>query len=81
MAFNIVIEGVVGIIPFAGDVFDAAFKANQRNVRLLDAWLDQPRRTERSTRAFAALLICAVVGFLVLLGAGGYFLASAIFGF
>ena len=81
MAFNIAIEGIVGIIPFAGDVFDAAFKANQRNVRLLDAWLDQPKRTERSTRAFAALLICALVGFLVLLGAGGYFLASAIFGF
>ena len=79
MAFNIAVEGVVGIIPFAGDVFDAAFKANQRNVRLLDAWLDQPRRTERSTRAFTALLICALVGFLVLLGAGGYFLARAIF--
>ena len=81
MAFNIAIEGIVGIIPFAGDVFDAAFKANQRNVRLLDAWLDQPKRTERSTRAFAALLICALVGFLVLLGVAGYFLASAIFGF
>ena len=78
MAFNIAVEGVVGIIPFAGDAFDAAFKANQRNVRLLDAWLDQPRRTERSTRAFTALLICALIGFLVLLGAGGYFLARAI---
>ena len=80
MAFNIAVEGVVGIIPFAGDVFDAAFKANQRNVQLLDAWLDAPRRTERSTRAFAALLICALVLFLVLLGAGAYLLARAILG-
>jgi hypothetical protein len=81
MAFNIAVEGVVGIIPFAGDVFDAAFKANQRNVQLLDAWLDQPKRTERSTRAFTALLMCALLAFLVLIGAGGYFLARAIFDF
>jgi len=80
MAFNIALEGVVGIVPLAGDLFDAAFKANQRNVILLDAWLDQPKRTERSTQAFAALLICALVLFLVLLGAGGYFLARAILG-
>src|SRR3954467_6698029 len=34
MAFNVALEGLVGVIPLAGDVFDAAFKANQRNVRL-----------------------------------------------
>jgi len=80
MAYNIAVEGVVGIVPLAGDLFDAAFKANQRNVQLLDAWLDQPKRTERSTRAFIALLICALVGLLAVLGAGGYFLARAVFG-
>jgi hypothetical protein len=78
MAFNIGVEGVVGIIPFAGDVFDAAFKANQRNVRLLDQWLDEPRRTERSTRAFAVMIIVALLTVLVLVALGGYFLASAI---
>ena len=35
MAWNVAVEGVVGMIPFAGDVFDAAWKANQRNLRLL----------------------------------------------
>jgi len=80
IAFNIAVEGVVGIIPFAGDVFDAAFKANQRNVQLLDAWLDAPRRTERSTRTFAALLVLALVTVLVLVGLGSYFLLRAIFG-
>ena len=79
MAFNIGVEGVVGIIPFAGDVFDAAFKANQRNVQLLDQWLEEPRRTERSTKAFAAMIIVALVALLVLMGLGSYFLLSAIF--
>ena len=79
MSFNIGVEGVVGLIPFAGDVFDAAFKANQRNVQLLDRWLEAPRRTERSTRAFAAMIILVLVALFVLVGLGSYFLISAIF--
>src|SRR5687767_7792816 len=27
MAFNVAVEGLVGIVPFAGDVFDAVWKA------------------------------------------------------
>jgi hypothetical protein len=68
MAFNAGIEGLFGMFPIAGDVFDAAWKANQRNVRLLEEWLDQPQRATRSSRLFAAGLICALAGFLILLG-------------
>ena len=80
MSSNVAIEGVVGIIPFAGDLFDAAFKANQRNVKLLEAWLDEPQRTVRSSRFFGAALIAGVVCFLVLLIALGVLLARWIFG-
>jgi hypothetical protein len=79
MSFNVLVEGLVGIIPIAGDLFDAGFKANQRNVRLLGAWLDQPGRTVRSTRAFGVVLVFALVALLVLLCAGSYFLIRAIF--
>jgi hypothetical protein len=79
MSFNVFLEGVVGIVPIAGDLFDAGFKANQRNVRLLGAWLDEPGRTVRSTRAFGVLLVFSLVALLVLLGAGSYFLIRAIF--
>lgn len=65
MAFNVAVEGVVGIVPLAGDVFDAAFKANQRNVRLLEAWMDQPKRTVRASRFFGAALIAGVIAFLL----------------
>lgn len=44
MAFNIAVEGVAGMVPLAGDVFDAWWKANQRNVRLLEDWLARARR-------------------------------------
>jgi hypothetical protein len=66
MAFNIALEGLVGLIPFAGDVFDAAWKANQRNVRLLGAWLDSPRRTERSSTRFMVSIVLALIAFTAL---------------
>ncbi|MBI3898707.1 MAG: DUF4112 domain-containing protein [Gammaproteobacteria bacterium] len=59
MAFNVGVDGVVGAIPFAGDVFDVAWKANQRNVRLLNDWLDRPTKAERSSRLFGLLLVLA----------------------
>ena len=67
MAFNVGLEGLVGIVPFAGDAFDAVFKANQRNVKLLNSWLDEPKKAERANRAFGIALVLGVVLFLLLL--------------
>ena len=60
MAFNVAIEGIVGVVPFAGDAFDAVWKANQRNVRLINDWLDRPHRAERGSRMFVLLLIFGI---------------------
>ena len=65
MAFNVAIEGVIGIVPVAGDVFDAAWKANQKNVRLLNAWAERPHQTRRASGLFLAGLTVALVAFLV----------------
>ncbi|MEO7306675.1 MAG: DUF4112 domain-containing protein [Ferruginibacter sp.] len=35
MTLNILIDALIGSIPILGDVFDVAFKANQRNVKLM----------------------------------------------
>jgi hypothetical protein len=34
---------LLGSIPFLGDLFDVAFKANRRNARLLEQHLDRQR--------------------------------------
>ncbi|OYD24999.1 DUF4112 domain-containing protein [Oceanimonas baumannii] len=39
MAFNILLELVIGSIPVLGDLFDFFFKANRRNVRLMEKYL------------------------------------------
>lgn len=76
MGLNVVIEALVGIIPFAGDVFDAAFKANQRNVRLLEAWLENPRRTVRSSRLVGAAVIAGVLLVVGSIAVGALMLAA-----
>jgi hypothetical protein len=80
MAFNIGVEGLFGMFPIVGDVFDAAWKANQRNVRLLEEWLDQPRRATRSSRLFAIGLISVLAGVLVLLGVLAFLLLRRLAG-
>lgn len=38
MVGNLIADGLIGVVPVAGDIFDVFFKANQRNVKLaLDA--------------------------------------------
>ena len=41
MLANIGIEVVGGSVPILGDVFDMAFKANLRNLALLERWLQR----------------------------------------
>jgi Domain of unknown function (DUF4112) len=60
MIGNVVIETIVGAIPFAGDLFDAGFKANSRNLALLASYQLDPIGSRRSSRWF-------VVGFSLLL--------------
>jgi hypothetical protein len=37
MLANLLIEWLIGMVPFLGDLFDTVFKANIRNARLLEA--------------------------------------------
>lgn len=60
MMSNVMIETVIGAIPFAGDLFDAAFKANSRNLALLAQYQLDPVGSRRGSRLF-------VVGFFLLL--------------
>ncbi|ORY17078.1 hypothetical protein BCR34DRAFT_475291 [Clohesyomyces aquaticus] len=41
MYLNLIFDFFVGLIPFVGDLADAAMKANSRNVRLLEKRLDE----------------------------------------
>jgi hypothetical protein len=66
MAFNILLETIVGSIPFIGDFFDFAWKANVKNLELLESHLATPRSSKKADWWFAILLIIGL--FAVVLG-------------
>jgi hypothetical protein len=80
MAFNVALEGIVGLVPLLGDLFDAAWKANKRNVALLEAHLEDSRRTARSSRWFVALLMIGLIAFMVVLAVAAFLIVRAIVG-
>jgi len=65
MWLNIVIEGVAGAVPLVGDVFDAAWKANVRNVALLEAHMRHPQRTAKASRMLLVALTLAVIAIVM----------------
>jgi len=43
MLGNVALDGVFGAVPLVGDAFDVLWRANRRNVRLLQEWLHHER--------------------------------------
>lgn len=70
MLGNIGLESLAGAVPALGDLFDAAFKANVRNVRLLEAHVSDPTEVTRRSRA---KLLGIGVGVVVIVGATAAF--------
>lgn len=60
MAWNILLETLVGSVPVAGDMFDAAWKANAKNIELLEEHLHLPHPPRSRNRGFALLLIAGL---------------------
>ncbi len=74
MMLNILLEASVGIIPLIGNVFDFVWKANEKNMRLIERHLPEqsPSRSTRRRLSYAAISIVlaflGLVGILIILG-------------
>ncbi len=78
MAFNIAVDAVLGAFPLLGDLFDMAWKANHRNVKLLGDYLDEPRKTVVTSRLFVWTLAVVLVVFVLFIGMLGFMLVRAL---
>lgn len=77
MIANVAIEAVVGAVPLAGDLFDAIYKANRRNLNLLKKRLGEQESDAGSDRRyFAAVLSLPVIAALLILVALVWVLAA-----
>lgn len=70
MTYNLALELLVGGIPIVGDVFDAVWKANLRNLHLLERHLDAagatPAPSNRGLMVFLLVAIVLLVGAIAL---------------
>jgi len=74
MALNVLIDSLFGSIPILGDIFDVAFKANQRNMKLMHEHYVDGRHRGGAWKIVVPLLLI-----LLLFVAGLAWLAYKIF--
>jgi hypothetical protein len=69
MIFNILLDALAGSVPILGDLFDTTWKANTKNVNLLETHLKSPETTRQADRRFVFLALAALALVLLVLGA------------
>lgn len=80
MLANIALDALAGTVPVLGDLFDFAFKAQTRNMRLIDDWLGTPQATERRSRRGLVLIPLAVLTVFIGLTVAGVWMLYLFFG-
>jgi len=71
MLSNIALDALIGMVPIAGDLFDFAFKAQTRNLALLDAYVATPHKAaRRSRRGLLTIALATVIVFATLSALG-----------
>jgi hypothetical protein len=61
MILNVLIDAVIGSIPLIGDVFDVAFKANTKNMRLMRAHYKEGRYQGSALKVIIPVLIIVLL--------------------
>ena len=69
MCLNIGIDFVFGLIPIIGDIFDIGWKANKRNVKLIENNINKSdENLFLNNLTVATLIITIIVSFLLIIG-------------
>ncbi|MCG5061714.1 MAG: DUF4112 domain-containing protein [Limnoraphis sp. WC205] len=79
MASNIATETLVGTVPVLGDFFDVAWKANVKNVDLLEAHMNAPEMGEKADRLFVIILVGGLMLFILLISIVGIAILTLIY--
>lgn len=73
MGANTIVDWLLGMVPFVGAVFDAAFRANKKNLKLLNRSIENRELVRQASvkywvgvAALVALLISIIVAIPIL---------------
>jgi hypothetical protein len=61
MFLNLAIDLVGGTVPLVGDLFDIGWRANLRNLALLERWLERPLQTRRRSLGLLLGLLLTLI--------------------
>lgn len=78
MVGNAGIDVLFGAIPVLGDLFDAGWKANRRNLNLLERYLERPTPTGRASMLFVIGAIVVIILLVVASVAAALWLTRAL---
>ena len=78
MGLNIGLDALVGAVPFLGDLFDFGWKANRKNLDLLDRHLTDPAATARSSRVRVGATAAGVLALTILTLVGAITVGAAL---
>ena len=79
MLSNIALDALIGMVPIAGDLFDFAFKAQTRNLALLDDYVATPHKAARRSRRGLLLIALATIIVFATLSALGVWMLYILF--
>ena len=65
MVWNIVFDTLLGFIPVLGDIFDVAWKANVKNICLIESHLASPVQSKKVNKLFLILLLSGLILFII----------------
>jgi hypothetical protein len=65
MVLNVAVDALFGLLPIVGDVFDVVWKANDRNMELLDAHAYEVRRPGAADWLFVGVAVIILAGLAI----------------
>jgi Domain of unknown function (DUF4112) len=79
MIWNVLVETVIGMVPILGDIFDAGWKANARNMALLERTLANEALAHRRDSRFVLALGLGLTGLLAAVFGSAFLLIRWLF--
>ena len=76
MAFNIIFDSLTGTVPVFGDLFDVVWKANSKNMDLLESHLASPQVSKSADRWLIFLLLAGLILLVIAIAALSVFIIS-----
>ena len=74
MGGNMLLNAIVGVVPFLGDAFSFWFKSNSRNYKMLNTYLDSDHGDQDSGGWAPLIVVFAIIGLVLAINVLSWFM-------